>query len=187
MSGEEVPVRLGVSSCLLGNAVRYDGGHKRNHFVADELARCVEWVVVCPEAEAGLGVPRPAMRLSRVAGKLQLVEIESGRDHTRALERFSASRVRELRALDLCGFVLKQGSPSCGVAERPGRGLFAAALMAALPDLPIEDEARLDHPGLREDFIERVFAYRRLRGLLGGRWSNAREFMAALEKPATPV
>ncbi|HVN36863.1 MAG TPA: DUF523 and DUF1722 domain-containing protein [Myxococcota bacterium] len=181
----DLPIRLGVSSCLLGEAVRYDGGHKRDRFLTDLLGRHVEWVPVCPELEAGLGVPRPAMRLEREGGRIHLREIASGRDHTVRMQRFAARRLRALRALELCGYVLKKDSPSCGmarvklygekgVARREASGIFAAALRATWPSLPIEDEGRLHDPALRENFIERVFAYRRVRELFRGRWTAAR-------------
>jgi len=181
--GAEVPLRLGISSCLLGEAVRYDGGHKRSRFATDLLGPLVSWVPVCPELEAGLGVPRPAMRLLRDGDAVKLVEIASGVDHTRRLERYAAARVRALRALELCGYILKKDSPSCGMtrvkvygepgmARRDGRGIFAAALLEAFPHLPVEDEGRLNDARLRENFIERVFAYRRLRQLFRGRWTN---------------
>jgi uncharacterized protein YbgA (DUF1722 family)/uncharacterized protein YbbK (DUF523 family) len=181
----ERPIRLGVSSCLLGQSVRFDGGHKRDAFVADLLGRHVEWVPVCPELEAGLGVPRPAMRLVRTGRSVRLQEIRSGRDHTARMQRFAARRLRELRALELCGYVLKKDSPSCGMARvriygetgqprREGAGLFAAALRTAQPCLPVEEEGRLHDPALRENFVERVFAYRRLRDLFRGRWTAGR-------------
>lgn len=164
-------LRIGVSSCLLGEAVRYDGGHKRDPIVRSVLGRFAEWVPVCPELEAGLGVPRPPMRLVRDGDRVRLVEIASGRDHTRALARITAARVRALRALDLCGYVLKKDSPSCGIARvklyalgrtrRAGVGVFARGLRAALPDLPVIDESQLRDPALREQFIERAFAYAR--------------------------
>jgi uncharacterized protein YbbK (DUF523 family) len=165
---------VGVSSCLLGEPVRYDGGHKRNASLIDELGLLVEWVPVCPEFEAGLGVPRPAMRLVRDGDGVRMLEIESGRDHTVRMERFATERVRELAALDLCGYVLKRNSPSCGLERVPvhddkgktgrgGVGLFAAALSAAYPELPVEDEARLDDPVIRESFIARIVAYSRRR------------------------
>jgi uncharacterized protein YbgA (DUF1722 family)/uncharacterized protein YbbK (DUF523 family) len=179
------PLRLGVSSCLLGQAVRFDGGHKRDRFVTDLLGSHVEWVPVCPELEAGMGVPRPAMRLVREGRDVRLVETASGRDHTARMRRFSAKRLRSLRALELCGYVLKKDSPSCGMervklyggkgmARREARGLFAAALRDAFPSLPVEEEGRLSDPALRENFIERVFAYARLRELFRGRWSAGR-------------
>jgi uncharacterized protein YbbK (DUF523 family) len=170
--GSEHPIRLGVSSCLLGHAVRYDGGHKRNRWVVEELGAFAEWVPVCPEVEVGMGTPRPPLQLERDGDATRLVEIESRRDHTRDMHRFAETRVRELRRLDLSGYVLKRGSPSCGLARVPlhqregpprpeGTGLFAAALLQAFPDLPIEDEERLEDARLREGFVERVLAYRR--------------------------
>ena len=181
----ERPLRLGVSSCLLGQAVRYDGGHKRNRFLSELLAQHVEWVPVCPELESGMGVPRPAMRLERAGRGVRLVEIASGRDHTARMRRFAVRRLRALRALELCGYVLKKDSPSCGMervklhvpkgpARREGNGLFAAALREALPSLPVEEEGRLQDAALRENFIERVFAYQRRRELFRGRWSRGR-------------
>jgi uncharacterized protein YbgA (DUF1722 family) len=130
-----------------------------------------------------MGAPRPALRLVRDGEDVRMVEIASGRDHTRALQRYAAERVRALRGLDLCGYVLKKDSPSCGMTRvkvygetgapsRDGRGLFAAPLIDNNPNLPIEDEGRLNDAQLRENFIERVFAYRRLRDLFRGRWTN---------------
>jgi uncharacterized protein YbgA (DUF1722 family)/uncharacterized protein YbbK (DUF523 family) len=169
---------------LLGNEVRFDGGHKRDRFVTDLLGTFVEWVPVCPE-EVGMGTPRPALRLLREGGDVRMVEIQSGRDHTRAMERYSAQRVRALNGLELCGYILKKDSPSCGMARvkvyeekgmptRQGRGLYASALMEAYPNLPVEDEGRLNDAKLRENFIERVFAYRRLGDLFRGRWTRDR-------------
>jgi len=182
---EAEPLRIGISSCLLGNEVRYDGGHKRDRFLTDLPADFVEWVQVCPEVELGMGVPRPPLRLVREAGEVRMVEIDSRRDHTRAMERHSARRVGELRKLGLSGYILKRASPSCGMErveihratgmpESSGRGLFAAALLDACPLLPVEEEGRLKDLRLRENFIERVFAYRRLRALFRGRWSHGR-------------
>ena len=182
-AAEEEPIRLGVSSCLLGEAVRFDGGHKRDRFVSDLLGSFVEWVPVCPEIEVGMEVPRPALRLVGEGEALRLVEIRSGRDHTRSMQRWAERRVRELRGLELCGYVLKKDSPSCGMTRvkvyhekgrprRDGRGLYASILVEAFPNLPVEDEGRLNDPGLRENFVERIFAYRRLRRLFQGRWTN---------------
>jgi len=183
-SSEGAPIRLGVSSCLLGEEVRFDGGHKRDRFLTDLLGRFVEWVPVCPEVEAGMGTPRPALRLVGDGDGVRMLEIRSRQDHTEAMERFSARRVRELRSLALCGYVLKKDSPSCGMTRvkvysggegmprRDGRGLYASALIEAYPNLPIEDEGRLNDATLRENFIERVFAYRRLGELFRGRWTR---------------
>ena len=176
-------IRLGVSSCLLGNGVRYDGGHKRDRFLTDQLAPFVEWVPVCPEVELGMGTPRPALRLVAEGEDVRMLEIRSGADHTRAMRRYATRRTRALGRLDLSGYVLKKDSPSCGFtrvkvyreaggARRDGRGLFAAALLEAFPNLPVEDEGRLCDARLRENFIERVFAYRALRGLFSGRWTR---------------
>jgi uncharacterized protein YbbK (DUF523 family) len=179
------PIRIGISSCLLGNAVRYDGGHKGDRLLMDWPAEFVEWVSVCPEVEAGMGVPRPPLHLVREERGVRSVEIGSGRDHTAAVERYSARRARSLRTLELGGFILKRASPSYGLErieihraigepERSGRGIFAAAQVDACPLLPIEEEVRLADARLRENFIERVVAYRRLRSLFRERWTQAR-------------
>jgi uncharacterized protein YbgA (DUF1722 family)/uncharacterized protein YbbK (DUF523 family) len=186
--------RVGVSACLLGERVRYDAGHKRDAFLTDVLGRHLEWVEVCPEVEAGFGTPREPMRLvltgagSRGRGEpfstghLSLVVTKTGADVTGQLRRYAGRKARFLARQRLSGFVLKKDSPSCGMervkvytspgtAERGGRGLFAEALIAALPNLPIEEEGRLSDPRLRENFIERVFAYQRLRELFDRRWT----------------
>jgi len=121
-----------------------------------------------------MGTPRPALRLVREGDEVRMLEIASGRDHTREMQRYAARRVRALRGLELCGYVLKKDSPSCGMTRvkvysekgapaKDGRGLFAGPLMDSHPNLPVEDEGRLNDANLRENFIERVFAYRRLR------------------------
>jgi uncharacterized protein YbgA (DUF1722 family)/uncharacterized protein YbbK (DUF523 family) len=177
------PIRIGVSSCLLGQEVRFDGGHKRDRFLTDTLGPFVEWVPVCPEVEAGLSIPREAMRLERQGTSLRLMTVKSGVDLTGRLTTYASRRVAKLAHDDLSGYVLKKNSPSCGlervkvyeahgVAIRSGRGLFAAALQARLPHLPIEEEARLLDPRIRDNFVERVFAYHRLRALLNGRWKH---------------
>ena len=179
----ERPLRLGVSSCLLGSEVRFDGGHKRDRFLTDRLERFVEWVPVCPEVEAGMSTPRPALRLVQDGDEVRMLEVASGSDHTRQMRTFAAKRVRALRALELSGYVLKKDSPSCGMTRvkiygrkgmprREGRGLYASALMEAYPNLPVEDEGRLNDSKLRENFIERVFAYQRLGELFRGRWTK---------------
>jgi uncharacterized protein YbgA (DUF1722 family)/uncharacterized protein YbbK (DUF523 family) len=178
----DAQLRIGVSSCLLGSEVRFDGGHKRDRFVTDQLGGFVEWIPFCPEVEAGLGIPRPAMRLIDDDGAEKLVEIRSRIDHTSRLEGVAHDRVERIRAQDLDGYILKRGSPSCGM-ERvkiyseggmprlDGVGVFAHALLAAFPSLPVEEEGRLNDAVLRENFIERIFAYRRVRQLFEMRWS----------------
>ncbi len=171
------PLRLGISRCLLGEEVRFDGGHKRDNFLTEVLGRYVEWVPVCPEVEAGLGTPREAMRLVGDPHHPRLVTIKSGTDHTRAVERMTAHRIAELEELDLSGYVFKKDSPSCGIARvriynehgMPGRngvGLFARAFIEQFPLIPVEEEGRLCDPTLRENFIERVFCYRRWQDLV---------------------
>jgi uncharacterized protein YbgA (DUF1722 family)/uncharacterized protein YbbK (DUF523 family) len=171
------PLRLGISRCLLGDEVRFDGGHKRDHFLTDIFGRHVEWVPVCPEVEAGLGTPREAMRLIGDPRRPRLVTIRSGIDHTGALETMTERRVEELRALDLSGYVFKKDSPSCGVERvrlynehgmpsRNGVGIFARAFIERFPLIPVEEEGRLCDPPLRENFIERVFCYRRYQDLI---------------------
>jgi len=176
-------IRIGVSSCLLGENVRWDGGHKHDRFLTSVLGPFVEFVPVCPEVELGLGTPRETLRLERRDGALRLVTPKTGSDRTEAMRRWADRRARELERLDLCGYVLKKDSPSCGMERvkvygarggapsRDGRGLFAAALMERLPELPVEEEGRLQDPRLRENFIERVFAARRLKDFFAGRWS----------------
>jgi len=180
-SGDEI--RIGISSCLLGENVRFDGGHKRDAFLVGTLAPLVTFVPVCPEVGIGLGTPRESLRLERARadGAARLRAPKSGTDHTAAMRAWAKDKVAELARSDLCGFILKKDSPSCGflrvrvydrngVPKKDGRGLFADALLEALPRLPVEDEGRLNDPGLRENFFVRVFAYRRLKDLLSRRW-----------------
>ncbi|HSC29080.1 MAG TPA: DUF523 domain-containing protein, partial [Vicinamibacterales bacterium] len=178
----ELRLRIGVSACLLGREVRFDGGHKRDRFLTDVLGPHVEWVSVCPEVEAGMGTPREAVQLVRSPVGLRMVGTRSGTDHTGMMNRWAGERVERLAADDLDGYVLKKDSPSCGMErvkvygtrgapERSGRGLFAGVLMTRFPLLPIEEEGRLSDPRLRENFIERAFAYRRLKRFFEGRWT----------------
>ena len=192
--------RIGISRCLLGDEVRYDGGHKRDPFLVSTFGRFVEWVPVCPEVEVGMGTPREPIQLVASgdgapsgAQPVRLIGVKSRQDWTAPMTRFASSRVRELKSADLAGYVLKKDSPSCGLERvrvhdpfdslrslragggrvtRTGRGLFAEALVSALPNLPIEEEGRLNDPALRENFVERVFAYQRLRALFTGRWTT---------------
>lgn len=175
-------VRIGISSCLLGQKVRFDGGHKRDAFLVDTFGMFVEWVPVCPEVEVGMGLPREPIRLLRMGSETRLVGVKSATDHTDAMTRWSARRMEALAREDLDGYILKKDSPSCGMERvkvydanlapaRTGRGVFAHALIARLPLLPVEEEGRLSDPRLRDNFVERVFAYRRVRDLYSGRWT----------------
>jgi uncharacterized protein YbgA (DUF1722 family)/uncharacterized protein YbbK (DUF523 family) len=175
-------IRIGVSACLLGQEVRFDGGHKRDSFIVDTLGPFVEFVPVCPEFEIGLGVPRDTLRLERTGAHVRMVANKSGRDLTASMNRFAARRTAAIAHEDLSGYVLKKDSPSCGMERvrvydhsgmprRDGVGLFAAALMARFPNLPIEEEGRLNDPRLRENFVERIFAYQRLRSFFSTNWT----------------
>lgn len=176
-------IRIGISACLLGQEVRFDGGHKRDRFLTDVLGPHVAWVPVCPEVEMGLGTPRETLRLERDGGRLRMVTTRTRLDQTDAMRRWAAARLDQLAREDLSGYVLKKDSPSCGmervkvyaagggIAAREGRGLFAESLMERLPLLPVEEEGRLGDARLRENFIERVFAFRRLKSLFAPRWT----------------
>jgi uncharacterized protein YbbK (DUF523 family) len=166
--------RIGISSCLLGDEVRFDGGHKREASLIAAAGPDVEWVRVCPEVELGLGVPREPVRLVTAGGGTRMISVESHIDHTDAMREYAARRVRELAAANLSGYVLKARSPSCGLHDvaihdaagavvATGMGLFAAALREGLPELPVEDERRLADPAALEAFLARVRAYADLR------------------------
>ncbi|MCM0084317.1 DUF523 and DUF1722 domain-containing protein [Geomonas sp. Red32] len=172
-------IKIGVSSCLLGEKVRYDGGHKLDHYVTDTLGRFFTFVPVCPEVECGMPVPRESMRLEENPadpGHPRLVTNKTRIDKTAQMLSFCEKKVRELEGEDLCGFIFKKNSPSSGLhrvkvyregmPSLAGRGLFAAAVAGHFPLLPVEEEGRLNDPELRENFIERVFAYRRWKDLL---------------------
>ncbi len=165
-------IRLGISTCLLGENVRFDGGHKQDLFLLKTLGHYVEWVPVCPEVEIGLGTPRESLRLIGTPEAPRLVAPKSGSDHTESMRGWSRKRLDELAALNLHGYVLKKDSPSCGLFRvrvytkqgmpaRTGQGIFARELVKRLPLLPVEEEGRLHDMRLRENFIERVFAYYR--------------------------
>ena len=165
MSG--IPV--GISTCLLGKEVRHDGGHKHSRYCTSVLARHFDFRSVCPELEAGLGVPRPAIHLREYPEGMRLIETRGTDDHTSAMQAFIDRILPSLA--DLRGYILMAKSPSCGmerikvhnpegqVVRRDGQGLFAEALIRAYPLMPVEEEGRLNDDGLRENFIERVFAY----------------------------
>jgi uncharacterized protein YbgA (DUF1722 family)/uncharacterized protein YbbK (DUF523 family) len=186
MSAPEPPkLRVGISACLLGQEVRYNGGHKRDAFLTDTFGRYVQWVAVCPEVEVGMGTPRPPIRLERRGEEVRLVMPSTGGDYTDAMRWWAERRVAELAAMDLDGYVLKKDSPSCGMERvkvhpgregapsKDGRGLFAEALIARLPDLPVEEEGRLNDPLPRENFIARVFVHHRWREGEKEGWTRA--------------
>jgi uncharacterized protein YbgA (DUF1722 family)/uncharacterized protein YbbK (DUF523 family) len=167
-------IKIGISSCLLGRKVRYDGGHKLDTFLRDTLGKYVDFVPVCPEFEAGLGVPREAMHLLRTGDSLRLVGIKTGNDFTEKMTNWANRRISELEKEGLSGFVFKSGSPSSGMERvrvyteagtfsKTGSGIFARIFMERFPLLPVEDEGRLHDPELRENFIERIFVYKRWR------------------------
>ncbi|OPZ57790.1 MAG: hypothetical protein BWY87_01575 [Deltaproteobacteria bacterium ADurb.Bin510] len=167
-------LKLGVSACLLGQKVRYDGGHKLDHYIVDVLGRFVDFVPVCPEVEIGLGIPREPLRLVGEPNAARLVTSRSGLDHTATMRAWAAKRLNELEAEDLCGFIFKSGSPSSGMARvkvyasggvplKQGVGIFAQAFMRRFPLIPVEDEGRLNDLNLREHFIERIFGLKRWR------------------------
>lgn len=180
----ETPIRIGISSCLLGEEVRYDGGHKKDRYVTDTLAGYFEWVPVCPEVELGLGTPRETIRLVQLGGEVRLKTRESDVDLTKRMRTFADRRVASLTRDDLDGYILKKDSPSCGMErvkvhqskgppKRQGQGLFAESLLRHFPTLPIEEEGRLCDARLRENWVERVFAYHSLKNFWRNRWGIA--------------
>jgi len=172
-----VRIKLGISSCLLGEKVRWDGGHKLDRFLADTLGQFVDYVPVCPEVECGLSIPREAMRLVGEPDSPRLVTSRTGKDHTERMLRWARRRVRELDKEDLCGFIFKSQSPSSGmervkvysekgVPVKKGVGMFARVFMEHYPLLPVEEDGRLHDTRLRENFIERMFVFKRWRKML---------------------
>lgn len=178
-------IRLGISACLLGQEVRFDGGHQLDRFITDTLGRYVEFVPVCPEVECGLGVPREAMRLVGDPALPRLVTVRTKIDHTERMLAWAQNRVSELAQEGLCGFIFKSKSPSSGMERvrvyneqnqgspvTKGVGLFARTFMEHFPLLPVEDEGRLHDPVLRENFIERLFVFQRWRELLAAEFGR---------------
>ena len=173
---EREPIRLGVSSCLLGAEVRYDGGHKHDRYLTDVVGKWFEWVPVCPEVELGLGVPRPPIRLVHGGNNPRLVEVESGEDLTERMENYAREKIDQLKEAGLDGFILKSSSPSCGVEGvkvfensatpvRNGVGIFARVLLQAWPDLPVAEDSWLEDPDRHRDFFENVIRRHRRRVL----------------------
>jgi len=177
-------LKIGVSACLLGDEVRFNGGHCRQRYITDTLSDYATFEKVCPETAIGMGIPRETVRLEKdEAGMLRMVAPKSREDYTDAMRAHCQDWVKTMDTLDLDGFVFKKDSPSCGVfrvkiytngqpAERRGTGLFANAVKEALPELPIEEEGRLCDPVLRENFVARMFAFRRLKDLFAQDWTR---------------
>jgi uncharacterized protein YbgA (DUF1722 family)/uncharacterized protein YbbK (DUF523 family) len=170
-------IRIGISTCLLGENVRYDGGHKLDRFLTDTLGQYVEYVPVCPEVECGLPIPREAMHLEGDPESPRLVTLRTKQDTTERMVSWAKKRVVELEKEDLCGFIFKSNSPSSGMERirvynkkgmpvKKGVGMFARTFMEHFPLLPVEDEARLHDPKLRENFVERIFTLKRWREVL---------------------
>jgi uncharacterized protein YbgA (DUF1722 family)/uncharacterized protein YbbK (DUF523 family) len=182
--GEEMKIPIGVSACLLGAPVRFDGGHKRDRFIDEQLRRCFDFIPMCPEMAIGLGAPRQPIRLVAAPGGARAVGTRDDKLDVTDRLRSYGREVANGAARDLCGFIFKKGSPSCGmqrvrvydahgIPHADGSGLFAAEIMRARPLLPVEEEGRLNDPALREHFITRVYIYARWRALLDNGLSKA--------------
>jgi uncharacterized protein YbgA (DUF1722 family)/uncharacterized protein YbbK (DUF523 family) len=172
--------KLGISSCLLGQEVRWNGGHKLDKYLAYTLGQFVEYVPVCPEVEAGFGVPRESFRLVGDADHPRLITFKSKTDHTDRMMAWAARRVRELEKENLCGFIFKSDSPSSGMIRvkvyndkgmphKVGIGIFSRAFMDHFPLTPVEDDGRLNDPLIRENFILQIFTMKRWRDILAGK------------------
>ena len=164
-------IKIGISSCLLGEKVRYNGDHKRHWYINEILGQYFDYVPFCPEVEVGMGVPRPSVRLVGTVEKTRMIDPKSGKDWTEKMVRYSKKKAAKLEGLH--GFILKKGSPSCGpfrvklygekgIPFTAIQGLFAKELIAKYPHIPIEDEGRLNDEKIRENFLTRIFAYARL-------------------------
>jgi len=176
-------IRLGISTCLLGENVRYDGGHKLDRFLTDTLGQYVEYVPVCPEVECGLPIPRESMHLEGDPESPRLVTSRTKQDMTERMVGWAKKRVVELEKEGLCGFIFKSDSPSSGMERvrvynekgmpvKKGVGMFTRIFMEHYPLLPVEDEGRLHDPKLRENFVERIFTLKRWREVLAKKESR---------------
>jgi uncharacterized protein YbgA (DUF1722 family)/uncharacterized protein YbbK (DUF523 family) len=179
----EEKIKIGVSSCLLGKEVRYNGGHSLDRYVTGTLGDYFTFVDVCPEVEAGFGIPRETLRLVGDPAAPRLITTKTGKDFTGRMQNWSKKRVVELEKENLCGFIFKKGSPSSGMERvkvytekgmpsNRGSGMFARAFMDHFPLVPTEEEGRLNDAALRENFIERIFALRRWRQMAAQRKSR---------------
>ena len=165
-------IKIGISSCLLGEKVRYDGGHRLDRYITDTLGHYFEWFPVCPEVEYGLPVPRESMHLIGDTASPRLVTVRTGVDHTEGMKKWAEDKLRQLEKEDLCGFIFKSKSPSSGIGgikvytssgmpNNKGTGIFGGAFMHYFPLIPVIDDGRLHNPNLRENFIEQVLIYKR--------------------------
>lgn len=160
-------LKIGISQCLLGSQVRYDGGHKANPYVLEVLGPHFEWVPVCPEVEAGMGVPREPVKLKASEEGLRMAGTGSGTDYTDAMNESAIRKIEDLAEAELSGYILKSGSPSCGLdvqaegSDETVKGLFAEALTKAFPAIPVIEETLLADPAARQLWVEQVFAYSR--------------------------
>ncbi len=172
-------IKIGISCCLLGKKVRYDGGHKLDSFIANTLAQYFDFVAVCPEYECGLGVPREPMQLTGEANNPRLIALNTRTDHTNRMVKWAEKRLRALEHEDLWGFIFKTRSPSCGIeqvkvyaakdmAAKTGAGIFARLFMSHFPYLPVEEEERLAAPEAREKFIDNIFVLKEWREAVAG-------------------
>jgi uncharacterized protein YbgA (DUF1722 family)/uncharacterized protein YbbK (DUF523 family) len=173
----ETRIKIGVSRCLLGDRVRYDGGHKKDRFLTDTFSMYVDYIPVCPEVEAGFPIPREAFRLVGDPEKPVMITSKTRKDVTNVMKKWARKRVRELEKESLCGFIFKKDAPSSGMervkvynekgmAEKKGVGIFAGIFMQHFPLIPVEEEGRLHDPILRENFIERIFSLKAWRETL---------------------
>jgi uncharacterized protein YbgA (DUF1722 family)/uncharacterized protein YbbK (DUF523 family) len=180
----EDKIKVGISACLLGEGVRYDGGHKLDRYLTETLGRYFTYVPVCPEVECGLSIPRESMHLVGDAADPRLVTLKTRADHTERMKAWAARRAAELRPEGLCAYIFKSDSPSSGLfrvklytdKDTPSGitvGLWARVFTDAFPGLPVEEEGRLHDPDIRENFIERVFALKRFRDEVGAAPSAA--------------
>jgi uncharacterized protein YbgA (DUF1722 family)/uncharacterized protein YbbK (DUF523 family) len=181
----ENPIKIGVSSCLLGNNVRYNGGHAHDRFITGTLDQYVEFVPVCPEVECGLGIPRLTMHLRGDVDNPRLITTKTGEDLTDCMVTWAQKRLEELASENLCGFIFKKKSPSSGMARvkvfndkgqpvNKGRGIFAGMFMDRFPLIPVEEDGRLNDPKLRENFIEQIFTMKRWRDTLANGKTRSR-------------
>ena len=170
-------IKIGISTCLLGEKVRYDGGHKLDRYITDTLGHYFEWVPVCPEVEYGLPVPRESMHLIGDPASPRIVTVKTGVDHTEGMKKWAEDKLRQLEKEDLCGFIFKSKSPSSGIGgikvytssgmpSNRGTGIFGGAFMRYFPLIPVIDDGRLHNPNLRENFIEQVLVYKRWKEFL---------------------